>query len=1076
MTLQDKLKAEPVFSYSESCIMSPEFEQFRLQALNISRDVPGVPLDIEVVRRTPMDVSMFGGSPPSNTASEFPLEIVHNAMQFHQGDSKTWLHWAARTADVPLAYEIIRMGIDIDCKDKDGVTPLFLAFLCLFSQSTLRKAVTHPTFRQSLPPSLQSVINSVPTLQATGRNIKNMMHIITLLIEQHADVNVCAFGYTPLALAAEFGQWDAANLLIIHGAKRIRPQLLRIASQSDKSRLSSMQDEISPAQPRPTRPCPCWSGKPLSECHDASEMPYPNYFLCRCGARKMYAACCGKRGLGLREHWNSEEKRIEISQWIKLYMPDVLPDIQPEFEAGLRMAMDFAVSTDPRRFQEMFVEGTKRRGEDFTKWLRILGREEDVDPAYMYAFSHTDFFPRPWCGHISKLEAQSRMDEWNTEVDKYISNKCDPRSTLEIEVEDKIGLHGGPLHRRCEAKNCSNIEGRDVEKLKYCSGCKLVYYCSEACQLKSWRRHKTDCVNRTHRAQVLPSQWTMEQVVAVLSAASADLALERADSISSPEHPLLSTAIMPSSASHPCLPQGLLDDLKTEPAFSVSESRIFSSDLEEFRLDALDLEQSDPGAYLEMEITEPLMEDAILHGMAGSGFPGQLMQNTVRFRPGDKKTYLHWAVRQADVPLTYEMIRMGIDIDCKDREGVTPLFLATECLFSQCKMIKGIADPWFLQRYPPDIQAILVAQADPEAVANHIKCLTRIITLLVEQHADVNVSVFGCTPLYVAAEAGQWEVAELLITHGARRVRPESLQTASRFYKTRLSSLQNKARATNPRPARPCPCWSGKLLAECHAASKIRYPDHFLCRCGTRKVYGACCGKRGTELEEHWNGEEKRIKTEQRMGFYDLGVEAEIQHDYEIGLQQVKQMLANADDDDDMDGLEWKEEWIKYLRTTGRVDNVDPAYMYAFYRTDFFPRPWGGCISKLRAQKLMKVWNTKVDEYIRNEGDTRSAREIEIEAKIGVHGGPLYRRCEAEGCNNIEGREIEKVKYCGRCKLAFYCSNACQRKGWKYHREECSEKKHRAQVLPAQRFLEQAVAEMVARTGKHLKTNGMRGQ
>lgn len=80
----------------------------------------------------------------------------------------------------------------------------------------------------------------------------------------------------------------------------------------------------------------------------------------------------------------------------------------------------------------------------------------------------------PWNGEISKIEAQTRVAIWNTLVDKYILNEYDSRSRLEIEIEAKIGLDGGPLFKQCEAKGCTNVEGRDINKLKYCSGCKLV--------------------------------------------------------------------------------------------------------------------------------------------------------------------------------------------------------------------------------------------------------------------------------------------------------------------------------------------------------------------------------------------------------------------------------------------------------------------------------------------------------------------------------------------------------------------------------------------------------------------------
>ena len=75
---------------------------------------------------------------------------------------------------------------------------------------------------------------------------------------------------------------------------------------------------------------------------------------------------------------------------------------------------------------------------------------------------------------FSKAETKRQMDEWNALVDGYISLQKDPRPRFEIELGAKIGPDGGPLYKRCEANDCSNVMGRDVEELKKCSGCKTV--------------------------------------------------------------------------------------------------------------------------------------------------------------------------------------------------------------------------------------------------------------------------------------------------------------------------------------------------------------------------------------------------------------------------------------------------------------------------------------------------------------------------------------------------------------------------------------------------------------------------
>lgn len=65
----------------------------------------------------------------------------------------------------------------------------------------------------------------------------------------------------------------------------------------------------------------------------------------------------------------------------------------------------------------------------------------------------------------------------------------------------------------------------------------------------------------------------------------------------------------------------------------------------------------------------------------------------------------------------------------------------------------------------------------------------------------------------------------------------------------------------------------------------------------------------------------------------------------------------------------------------------------------------------------MYEWNAVVDSYILKSFDLRPTFEIELEAKIDSRGGPLHKRCEATGCLNVAGRDIEKMMCCSGCKL-----------------------------------------------------------
>jgi hypothetical protein len=66
------------------------------------------------------------------------------------------------------------------------------------------------------------------------------------------------------------------------------------------------------------------------------------------------------------------------------------------------------------------------------------------------------------------------QERWNAAVDKFISLGVHGRSKEEIERAAKIGHSNGALYRKCEGVECGKLEGKDIDKLSYCSACKMV--------------------------------------------------------------------------------------------------------------------------------------------------------------------------------------------------------------------------------------------------------------------------------------------------------------------------------------------------------------------------------------------------------------------------------------------------------------------------------------------------------------------------------------------------------------------------------------------------------------------------
>ncbi|KAJ3524282.1 hypothetical protein NM688_g8589 [Phlebia brevispora] len=164
MDLVERLKAEPAFAFEESYIFSPGFEHFRLQALSPPPDDPGFSLEVETTDLSSTYEHITSVVRTSDAPLPFPQNIVQNSHNFRLGDRKTWLHWAIRDADVPLVYELIRMGIDIDCKDSDGVTPLFFTLFALCSVRMTYAGLTDPT---RFPPDCRAALH--PELERDAR-------------------------------------------------------------------------------------------------------------------------------------------------------------------------------------------------------------------------------------------------------------------------------------------------------------------------------------------------------------------------------------------------------------------------------------------------------------------------------------------------------------------------------------------------------------------------------------------------------------------------------------------------------------------------------------------------------------------------------------------------------------------------------------------------------------------------------------------------------------------------------------------------------------------------------------------
>ncbi|KAJ7510300.1 hypothetical protein B0H11DRAFT_1183000 [Mycena galericulata] len=232
--------------------------------------------------------------------------------------------------------------------------------------------------------------------------------------------------------------------------------------------------------------------------------------------------------------------------------------------------------------------------------------------------------------------------------------------------------------------------------------------------------------------------------------------------------------------------------------------------------------------------------------------------------------------------------------------------------------------------------------------------LKSVIRILVEQHADVRRTMDGQPLIDLVCRSRAWDMITLFLEHGAAP--PENLTALFPTASDRAKFTSIPVPKSTGRPARPCPCWSGRIVDECHAKQAQPYPSRYMCVCGSGKAYEKCCLARGSHVLQKWDPTLQRIMSE-----------------YEP-IPYVTQINIHPGG-----GQEFGER----LKALGIVD---PAFSYACTRSQFVPTPLSRTGSRYVAESRQKEWNAFVDEYIDTQGDQRSREDIERAAKIGTLG------------------------------------------------------------------------------------------
>ncbi|KAG6905398.1 hypothetical protein DXG01_002991 [Tephrocybe rancida] len=483
---------------------------------------------------------------------------------------------------------------------------------------------------------------------------------------------------------------------------------------------------------------------------------------------------------------------------------------------------------------------------------------------------------------------------------------------------------------------------------------------------------------------------------------------------------------MTMSPHRPHLPLELIQKVTQDPALTRdSPSLVFSDRFHAMRLKVIDESTRDSANQI-FEIRR-----------VDGGPPAEASS-----RPDRKilKGHIHMAAEgDVDPLVVFEILRLGCNVDLKTGNGKTAFDIAFNNI---CVRRRGLLPP-------------------SESLYARTELIAR---TLLEQHADVNHAVEGITALHLACGFGVvlWDWIELLLKHGAKpeldvpanaahRIPPPIDLILSSRDKRRFRDLVRANPPGQERPPQKCPCWSGKLLKDCHAAGQLPYPVDFYCTCGSKKTYRKCCAQR-EEVVEEWDPEYRYIfqaglKVPPIFPRGPVGPNGEFEISKEI---MMASRCCQPRRYGGPDSMPEKDAWMFIHSIIFRLEPrrvIDPAFEFAMKEVLFLPRPHGRSKSKMASLATQREWNASVDRYIASgAAGSRSQDDIEHAAKIGRTGGALYRVCEGLNCTKVEGRDIKALSQCGKCKIAST---------WKTHKKVCGQGEQREQALPSQAAIDE---------------------
>jgi hypothetical protein len=289
-----------------------------------------------------------------------------------------------------------------------------------------------------------------------------------------------------------------------------------------------------------------------------------------------------------------------------------------------------------------------------------------------------------------------------------------------------------------------------------------------------------------------------------------------------------------------------------------------------------------------------------------------------------QRTYLHHYAMEGDVLALSELIGLGATPDKADSYGITPLHL----IFMEMAKVKS-----------PEIAVFQIDSKTLMGAADRGRLFSRlawVARILIEQHTDVKIKVREQSLIGLSCSWQDWDTVTLLLKHGAT-LSPSTVSCfKSSSDRKRFTDLLRSVGPGHPRPPRVCPCWSGKLVPDCHGQTEQSYRLEFVCVCGSAKTYQQCCYTRGKFVTEKWDRKSQRILHDyDRLATLPKAIREKFQDldSYHKKFRERREKLGF--DSAPPDVLKQQKKWAAEFLSKGLID---PAFAYAMERANFVPQ------------------------------------------------------------------------------------------------------------------------------------------